>query len=159
MKIKSYFLIIAVIILTFTESCKDYGTHGSYTVSGTIEFVHMDTTLISANGGYFAVALFPNETNALYFKEPSFEEINPTLSGDEYKAAYSINMDFSPHYVAVIWIKKPYNVYDQKPVLGTFGCDTSSSCQDFSLATGSNNPVNFYSYGDTAYRVFYNTPH
>jgi len=156
MKKKYIYTIISIIVFYLIISGNDCGEHGpSY--NGKIQFVQTDENLISQNGGYFAVALY-GSSNALYNERPIYYvSVKPVKSGDKYSADFSFSsLAVNSYYAAVVWIKSPYNAMDQKPVLGTYGCDIDINCQSFKQLNSS--PVNFSAYGDTSKHVFYNIP-
>ena len=153
--------VIAIVLIIFGCSCNDYGTHGTNIFNGNVQFEQMDTSLLSQGGGYFAAAFFDGDTSiSLYYGKPFIFKLNPVKSGDKYSAAFSSgsSLGFNTYYVAAVWIKEPYHEMDQKPVLGTFGCDTNRDCSNFTKADGTNNPINFHAYGDTSKLIFYNIP-
>jgi len=155
MKNKVY-LIFALLPLAYA-GCEGYGDHGP-SFSGKISFVTLDTAMTPVTGGYFGLALFASSSDIYTGKPLNVIRLIATKSGGKFSSEFSIgplSASYS-YYFTVVWIHEPYNEMDQRPVLGTFGCDTVYNCTSHKQAIGT---VNFYAYGDTVRRLFYNTPH
>jgi hypothetical protein len=131
-----------------------------YNISGTVVFT--DTVFKPTGGGYFAVAVFLNNTNDLLHGVPvKIQQLNPHWNGSNYIAEFSVG-EFNGtayHYLAATWIRTPYNSSDTRPILGTYGCGIEINCTSFIDVDWINNhDIFFNAQADTSKRVFYNDP-
>jgi hypothetical protein len=143
MEIKNL-IILSLFVAFFTFwGCDDSGvlqSKGDY-VNGYAIFV--DTGFIRY-GGYYAVSLYTNQ-NPPYRSIPLKTD---SLQLKGYTNPYHFRIyweDKQTCYLAVVW-KRSLLTTEIPRILGTFGCDTSYSCQNFK-------PVVFPNYTGANYNI------
>ena len=105
---------------------------------------HVDTNLVTT-GGFYSVSVFNADSTDPFYRIPVMTD-SMTLSrqGDRYWSFYSMTgIPVGNFYVAATWSSYPRIPNEIPIVLGTYGCDTSSSCTTHTLIMYPNYQGNF----------------
>ncbi|RPI18999.1 MAG: hypothetical protein EHM58_03025 [Ignavibacteriae bacterium] len=153
-----YKIIFNFIILTFLfifQSCDDYGSHGP-DLSGTVTFTGT-SELNPSSGGYFAVLLFENNSEAFHNGVPVFTlSLSPEKKNGIYTADFGMSSAPARTFLAAVtWVYTPYQASQRKSILGIYGCNTDPNCTTYASVDGSKS-INITANGDTAMKLFYN---
>lgn len=146
--------ILAVISsVIFFPSCSMDDTslqpEGNY-VSGYAIF--MDTNFMHS-GGYYAVALYPANTSLFNIQPSYIKEVDMSKGAPYYfRISCSEQANFN---MAIVWVnsQSPGSI---PAVLGTLGCDTSTTCHEHTVVPFPNfsgNDYNIRCWADPAHRL------
>jgi len=119
--------LFVIILGSLFESCDDSFLNlqpkGNY-ISGYVQYADTNFATI---GGYYAIALFRNKSFPFCSQPVKAQIIEDPQNIPKYYRLYWDSADV--FYLAVIW-KDSFECCPFK-LLGTLGCDTSSTCRDY----------------------------
>jgi len=150
-KIILYIIAAILIIIIGCESPQDLNRPGDK-MDGYITY--SDTNLLTING-YYSVSVYNAEVqdplNRIPIRTDSLKDFYKM--GLHYEVMYSMDgIPAGKFYVAATWSRYPKVANEIPIVLGTYGCDTSSSCSSHKVIIYPNTEGNFrniYAWTDT----------
>jgi hypothetical protein len=127
MKYISLIIIIALIIIFGCDTPADMNRSGDK-LSGYV--LHTDTNLVF-NGGFYSVSIFNADSADPFHRVPvRTDSLKITRRLDlVYETMYDMNgVPAGSYFVAATWSTYPRAPNEIPAVLGTYGCDTSRTC-------------------------------
>ncbi|MCC7158593.1 MAG: hypothetical protein IT281_03540 [Ignavibacteria bacterium] len=120
--------------------------------------VHIDSNLY-LNGGFYSVSIYNADSSNPFNRVPvRTDSLNLTHHQNFYQTFYEMNcVPAGRFYLASTWSSFPRIEGEVPIVLGTYGCDTSTSCTDHEIILYPNfqgNFRNFTSNTDLSKRLF-----
>jgi hypothetical protein len=145
--------IIANILVSLLIGCQDsstnYQSEGNY-ISGYVQYA--DTNFVT-EGGYYAIALFPNRNSPFSCQPIKTQIIDKPWNIPKYYRMFWDGND--QYYLAVVWVNDTNEISCLK-LQGALGCDTSRTCNDYHRVAFPNftgNDYNIVYWADTAKKL------
>lgn len=154
MKIYLLFLIL-MFTVSSCESPQDLNRPGDK-LDGYV--VHIDMNL-DTNGGFYSVSLYNADSVNPFNRVPVRTDSMTLVRRDNlYESPFQMDgITSGRYYIAATWSRYPRIPNEVPIVLGTYGCDTSSTCTDHKVVLYPNFQGNFrniYAWTDLSKRLY-----